>query len=133
VRGFFVRPGAWVIWLLLVTLLARSAFAASSDFCTMPANQPAPVGLFQGEHAHLNYAQLEHDAMQHDAGEVQDRHGCCAGDKGDADCMMSGCLSMMPPVAHFASPIHAGSIAIVFHVPAFPRPPNFPLLRPPIA
>ena len=52
--------------------------------------------------------------MQHDAGEVQDRHGCCAGDKGDADCMMSGCLSMMPPVAHFASPIHAGSIAIVF-------------------
>jgi hypothetical protein len=99
----------------------------------MPANQPAPVGLFQGEHAHLNYAQLEHDAMQHDAGEVQDRHGCCAGDKGDADCMMSGCLSMMPPVAHFASPIHAGSITIVFHVPAFPRPPNFPLLRPPIA
>ena len=104
----------------------------------MPANQPAPVGLFQGEHAHLNYAQLEHDAMQHDAmqhdaGEVQDRHGCCAGDKGDADCMMSGCLSMMPPVAHVSSHIHAGSSSILFHAPAIPRPPYFPLLRPPIA
>ena len=98
-----MRPGALLIFLLLVTLLARSAFAASSDFCTMPANQPAPVGLFQGEHAHLNHAQLEHDAMQHGAGEVQDRYDCC-----DTDCMMSGCLSMMPPVAHFASPIHAG-------------------------
>lgn len=123
-----MRPGALLIFLLLVTLLARSAFAASSDFCTMPANQPAPVGLFQDEHAHLNHAQLEHDAMQHGAGEVQDRYDCC-----DTDCMMSGCLSMMPPVAHFASPIHAGSIAIVFHVPAFPRSPSFPLLRPPIA
>jgi hypothetical protein len=132
-RGLFVRPGAWMIWLLLVTLLARSALAASSDFCTMPANQPAPVSLFQGEHAHLNHAQLDHAAMPHDTGDAQDRHGCCAGEDGYADCMMSGCLSMMPPVAHFSSHIHAGSSTILFHAPAIPRPPYFPLLRPPIA
>ncbi|APR68166.1 MAG: hypothetical protein COB58_05725 [Thalassobium sp.] len=99
----------------------------------MSSSQPAPPSLSQGEHVHPGHAQLDHAAMQHDAGEVQDRHGCCAGDKGDADCMMSGCLSMMPPVAHVSSHIHAGSSSILFHAPAIPRPPYFPLLRPPIA
>ncbi len=71
--------------------------------------------------------------MQHDAGDVQDRHGCCAGDDGYADCMMSGCLSMLPPVAHLSSHIRVRPSVILFRAPAFPQPPYFPPLRPPIA
>jgi hypothetical protein len=121
--------GLWVIWLLLVTLVANGAFAASPDFCTMSSSsRPVPASLSQNDRA-----LPDHTATQHDAAAVQDQHGCCASDDGDADCMMSVCLSMMPPIIHATSFVHACSTTICFHAPAFPQPPYFPLLKPPIA
>ncbi len=123
-----MRRGTWVIGLLLATLFARSAFAASLDFCTMSSGKPALASLSQDEHVHMDHAQPDHTTMQHDVGEAQKQYGCCT-----ADCMMSACLSMLTPVTHLSSCIRVRSVVIFFRALAIPQPPYFPPLRPPIA
>lgn len=123
-----MKRKSWVLWLLLVTLLARTAFAATPEIYSLvdadstALNSSASIA----EHTHPC-------GTAKDTAETQTEPECCSGKTCGADCMMASCLLLTLPGATIQYRVHTNPRLDIPHLITFPSPLHFPFLRPPIA
>ncbi len=121
----------WVLWLLLISILVRPAFAVMPLHADAPHSNPATIkaqsdSVDHNSHCHMN--NIEPGAP------VQIQMDCCEeGTCDSADCSMPGCIALVIPVSDFQfntlylSPVERDNQS---------EPPatlHFPLFRPPIS
>ena len=122
-----MRRSSWVLWFLLITLLARPVFgvASVSDFKSDTNLALADIAVTATHHS------ARCDMSSENAS--NENLSCCDAEGCGIDCMMAGCVILSLP--NSALLFHTSFLTLYggFALTERPVSLHFPFLRPPIA
>lgn len=123
-----MKRSPWVLWFLLITLLARPVFAVApvSDFTPDIDLSVANTPVSAAHHG-------EHCDMSNENAISSNKLACCDEGGCGIDCSMAGCFMVTLPIS--ALLFHASFLTLYdgATLSASPVAFHFPILRPPIA